>query len=166
MDPVSARLADFLSPVTRQHRNVLLITAASCVAMSWGGLLPESLNVGFASFKHVNSKILILVVAIIALYQAVSLAVYGWADYLSYRSKQIQIDQDSDTEYKALLERKVARTLTEMDKILLYRYDEHEWLFKSAWPTARSRFVLDLIVPLILGVVALGATGVFLIINL
>ena len=89
--------------------------------MSWGGLLPESLNVGFASFKHVNSKILILVVAIIALYQAVSLAVYGWADYLSYRSKQIQIDQDSDTEYKALLERKVARTLTEMDKILLYR---------------------------------------------
>jgi len=148
LDPQTERVRDPLSPVARKQRLSLLTSSLIAILFVDAGLVPAKLSIMGTEFNDWDQDSLIWILLCVTIYFAVCFLIYVSADYTAYRMRILAADTVADSEYEGLLARQANNTLSEQDKILLFRYDLHDRVFQLSKPLGRSRLIVEMLLPL------------------
>lgn len=156
-DPITARVDDPLSTVTRKNRVGLLTSSLIAFLLVQVGLIPTEISIFGAKLENWSDVSLITINLIVSSYYLLSFTVSAFSDYLAYRMKIFASDTEDDRKYKEFLERKADGEQTEEDKILEFRHKTHSWIFQTSKPLASVRVFVEFILPIIIGAFAIDA---------
>lgn len=155
-DPITARVDDPLSSITRKNRMGLLMSSLIAVLFVQAGLVPSKLALFGAEFENWDRVSLIAINLIVTVYFVLAFAISAISDYMSYRMRIFDADTEDDRIYEGLLQREADGKMTEQDKILMYRHTTHAWLFKASNPVAKVRTFVEFILPILIGSYAIA----------
>lgn len=154
-DPITARVEDPLSAVTRKNRVGLLTSSLIAFLLVQVGLIPTKINVFGADLDNWDDVGLVKMNLIVSAYFLLSFTVSAFSDYVAYRMKVFSADTEDDREYEEFLERQANDEATEQDAILEFRHKTHRWIFQASKPLASVRVLVEFIFPIVIGAYAL-----------
>jgi hypothetical protein len=152
--PVSLSIKDPLSEVTRRERKVLLGVSAIAFVVTRTGLVPSKISALGVEFARADQQALLFVFALVIAYFVAAFAVYGAADYLSWR---IAYDDARRLAFRNHHARLKAVSLAS-------EHPTDEWIPK--WPRRLTLFVsltrgiFEFVLPL-----AVGAAAIFMLVT-
>ena len=162
-DPITARVDDPLSSVTRRNRVGLLTSSLIAVLFVQAGLVPSKLAFFGVEFKNWDDVSLVAINLTVSLYFVLSFSISAISDYMSYRMRIFDADTEDDRIHEGLLKREADGELTEQDNIRKYRLRTHEWIFKASFPVAKVRTFVEFILPIFIGTYAIGLMIVYIV---
>jgi hypothetical protein len=162
LDPTTARVSDPLSLITRKNRIGLLSSSLVAILFVQAGLVPTKLSVFGTQFDNWNNTNLITVNLFVSAYYLLAFSISGISDLMVYKMQIFAADTENDRLYEELLQREADDELTEQDKILIYRHKTHRWIFKASNPIAFLRLVVEFLLPVVIGVYAIGVMFIYI----
>jgi hypothetical protein len=167
LDP---RVLDPLSEVTRRERKALLIVSLIALAITFGGLVPTEIQALGVKLSPPERDSILLLIALSVIYLLGGFSIYAWADWrsrslaIALGRYRIPLDIDSKAasgqqRFNAIIEAKDYERLTSDPEIRrLFSISEDMRLVQRARVTGTWRAVFDLVVPILVGLAALGSS--------
>jgi hypothetical protein len=165
LDP---RVLDPLSEVTRRERKALLIASLIALAISFGGLVPTEIQALGVKLSPPERDSILLLIALSVIYLLVGFSIYGWADWrgrsLAIARGRYRIPSDLATKaaagqqrFNAMIEANDFNHLTSDPEIKrFFSISEDTRLAQRVRFTGTFRVLFDLVVPILVGLAALG----------
>lgn len=140
-------LNDSLSDVTRREKRNLLVSSIVGILVSKGGLVPSKFAALGVELSTPEQNVFVILAMGIVLYFLVAFLIYGFADYLMWRSRYQSYIENIEFEgqnwsYEDEMERR--RFLGNLPSI--------GWLYQVSPLTAFARVIFDLFVPVLVSV--------------
>lgn len=165
IDPIDRRpilTKDPLSEATRRERKALLGLSLLAIVIMKANLIPSELSAFGLTIDNVRREWLIISVAALVGYFLIAFMAYAFSDFLGWRMSFWETVRERAIE-RAKLEREIAEGADEDEPSeVLDECDRHQRaLTEGAIPTSLIRALIDFILPIMVGVVALTVLILF-----
>ena len=153
----SLQVGEVLRDVTRAERRILLGVSMLSVAVAHTGLIPSKISALGIEFERADQRALLVILVIIVVYFTLTFVIYAAADFLAWRSAHdeallrhlqhehafVRIPDDPQDKPAERTQKKIRRQLW--------------WWGTLARKTSYLRAVWEFVLPIVVGLYAIGA---------